>query len=196
MFFPDSELFRLVVLPALVFVARIVDVSIGTMRIIYISRGIKAVASLCGFFEVLIWLVAITQIMQALNNWIMYAAYAAGFAAGNYVGILIEAKLAVGLVAVRVITTEDASALIAHLRERRYGVTTMAARGVSGKVRLIFTIVKRRDAKTVLEGVRQFNPRAFVSIEDVRMVSEGTFPVPGLGSSRRLARIGSVRNQK
>jgi uncharacterized protein YebE (UPF0316 family) len=196
MVLPDSEIFRLAVLPALVFLARIVDVSIGTMRIIYVSRGLKVVASVCGFFEVLIWLLAITQIMQALNNVIMYVTYAGGFAAGNYVGIVIEGKLAVGMVAMRVITTEDATELIERLRESRYGVTTMAARGISGKVRLIFTIVKRKDMRVIADTVRTFNPKAFISIEDVRMVSEGTFPVSGDRPRRDFAGIRSVRKPK
>jgi uncharacterized protein YebE (UPF0316 family) len=97
------------------------------MRIIYVSKGMKAIAALCGFFEVLIWLGAITQIMQSLNNYAMYIAYAGGFAAGNYVGILIESRLAVGIVAIRIITMNDATKLIENLRDRHFGVTTIAA---------------------------------------------------------------------
>ena len=115
MLFPDSEMFRLAVLPALVFFARIVDVSIGTMRIIYVSRGLKVVASVCGFFEVLIWLMAITQIMQALNNVIMYITYAGGFAAGNYVGILIESKSGREAVLAGCVVDATGDADIAHL---------------------------------------------------------------------------------
>ena len=188
-----SELFRYVILPLLIFFARIIDVSLGTLRIIYLSRGLKSLAAFCAFFEILIWLIAITQIFQHLSNFGMYIAWAGGFATGNYVGIIIENKLAVGFVAVRIITQKDATELIKHLRERDYGVTTADASGLSGDVRLVFTIVRRKDLKEAISIIRQFNPRAFFSIEDVKAVKEGIFPPP---ANRLLTSIGSVRKAK
>lgn len=188
-----SELFRYVILPLLIFSARIVDVSLGTLRIIYLSRGLKSLAAVCAFFEILIWLIAITQIFQHISNFSMYIAWAGGFAAGNYVGIMLENKLAVGFVAVRVITRKDATDLIEHLRKRDYGVTSVAARGVSGNVRLVFTIIRRKNLKEVINIIRQFNPMAFFSIEDVRAVKEGVFPPSG---NRSLTSIRSVRKAK
>ncbi len=189
----DGNLFRYLILPLLIFSARIVDVSLGTLRIIYISRGFKLFATVCAFFEILIWLVAITQIFQHLSDFGMYLAWAAGFATGNYVGITIESRLAVGFVAVRIITQKDATELVNHLRERDYGVTTAAASGISGNVQLVFTIIRRKDLKEAIDIIKQFNPGAFFSVEDVRAVKEGVFPPYG---SRALNSIRSLKKAK
>lgn len=159
----------------LIFSLRLVDVTIGTLRIIYVSKGMKFYSAVCGFFEVLIWLIAITQIMKNLSNFMMYIAYAGGFATGNIVGIYIESKLAIGYAALRIITQKDATLLVDHLRAKDYGVTVVGARGLSGRVRIVFTIVKRKDLNELIEIVKQFNPNAFYSLEDIRAVSSGTF---------------------
>ena len=169
----NTTLFSLVLLPLLIFLARIMDVSIGTIRIILIGRGNKIVAPILGFFEVLIWLIAIQQIMQNLSNALYYIAYAAGFAAGNFIGMYIEEKLAIGVFLVRIITVEYASKLIDHLRRDDYGVTVLDAEGSKGKVNVI---VRRTDIKTIISIIDIYNPKAFYSIEDVRFVSEGVFP--------------------
>jgi uncharacterized protein YebE (UPF0316 family) len=174
--FADSPVFTWVVLPLLVFCMRVIDVSIGTIRIIYVARSVTLLATICGFFEVLIWLVSITQIMQNLDNYLTYLAYAGGFATGNFVGISIENRLAVGTVAVRAITQVDATPLLEHLAEADFGVTSLAARGTSGEVRLVFSVIKRKDLKTVIEIIKQHNPNAFISVEDVRSIREGYFP--------------------
>ena len=93
---PESHFFAWVVLPILIFLARICDVSLGTVRLIFVSRGFKYLAPVIGFFEVLIWILAMTQIMQNLTNPICYLGYAGGFATGNYIGILIAEKLSLG----------------------------------------------------------------------------------------------------
>ncbi|HEY8463067.1 MAG TPA: DUF2179 domain-containing protein [Bacillota bacterium] len=172
----NAEFFSWFVLPLLISVARICDVTIGTIRIIFVSRGQKIFASLLGFFEVLIWLIAIGQIMQNLNNFACYIAYAAGFAMGNYIGITIEAKLAMGVVMVRIITSHDGSSLITHLKEAGYGVTSIDAKGAIGPVHIIYTVIKRNALNEVVQMIHQFNPKAFYAIEDVRTVREGVFP--------------------
>ena len=176
MAFFDSELFRWIVLPILIFVARILDVSIGTIRIVFVSRGDKAIAPLLGFFEVLIWLLAIGQIIRNLSNFACYLAYGGGFAAGTLIGLIIEEKLAVGVLMVQVITKKDAGELIANLRASNYGVTVVTARGESGSVDVIYTIIRRSDLGTVVEIIKRFNPNAFYSVENVRSVSRGVFP--------------------
>lgn len=169
----DDTFWSLVVIPLLIFCARLLDVPLATVRIILLSRGMKKVAPLVGFFEILIWLVAIGQVMQHLDRWINYVAYAGGFAAGTWLGISLESRLALGLLSVRVITAEDATDLIQRLRTERFGVTDFAARGISGNVRLIFMVIQRKDLDRVMEIVRAIHPKAFVSISDVRSVSEG-----------------------
>ena len=175
--FCSSELFKFVILPAIIFLARICDVTLDTLRIIYVSRGMKYLAPLIGFFEVLIWLMAITQILSNMTNPIYYIAYAGGFAMGNFIGILIEEKMAIGTVVIRIITQKDATELIEFLKCDGYGMTHVDAQGAVGPVKIIFTIVKRKDVQNVLELLRKFNPLAFYTIEDVRSVRKGVFPL-------------------
>ena len=181
MSFYDSSLFTYLVLPALIIMARICDVTIGTLRIIVLSRGHKYLAPLLGFFEVLIWITVTAKIMQNLHNPICYVAYAGGFATGNLVGIIVEQRLAMGMVVIRIITGQDASQLITGLRDADYGVTSIPAQGSTGLVHVIFTIVRRSHLEEVEAKIREFNPKAFYSIEDIRYVSEGVFPqgMPG-----------------
>jgi uncharacterized protein YebE (UPF0316 family) len=172
----DSPFVTWVVIPLLIALARIIDVTLGTMRIIYISRGMKFLAPLFGFFEILVWLVAIGQIMKNLNNPVYYLAYAVGFAVGNLLGIFVEERLAVGRVILRIITQKDATELVKHLRSSGYGVTAVNAEGAKGPVKLLFTVIDRDKTESVVESVQTFNPKAFYSIEDVRLVREGIFP--------------------
>ena len=174
--FADSDVFTFVILPCLIFAARVCDVSLGTIRIILMSRGAKILAPILGFFEIMIWLIAIGKVVQNMDNWLCYIAYAGGFAAGNYVGICIEEKLAVGLFIIRVITSSDASALIQALRQEGYGVTSQVADGSSGKVNVLYSVIQRSEIQKVISMVKKFNRKAFYSIEDVRAISEGIFP--------------------
>lgn len=162
--------------PLLIFLARIFDVTIGTIRIISLSRGRRILAPILGFFEVLIWLFAIRQIFANLDHLSAFIAYAGGFAAGNFVGMLIEEKLALGHLAVRLITAADATPLVTELRAASFGVTTVAAQGQTGAVQLIFMVIERREYDRVMEIVRTLQPSAFVSVSDVRSASEGVFP--------------------
>ena len=170
------ELTVWLVIPLLIFIARIMDVSIGTLRVISIAKGMKMLAPVLGFFEVSIWLLAIGVILQNLNNWQNFIAFALGFAAGNYVGILIENKLALGTASLRIITRRDASELEMVLREKGYGLTSMDAEGKSGPVKVLFMLVSRSELPGIIKTVNKYNPHAFYSIEDVRFVNEGIFP--------------------
>jgi uncharacterized protein YebE (UPF0316 family) len=163
-------------LPLLIFIARVADVSLGTVRVIFVSRGLKYLAPIVGFFEIIIWLLAIGQIMQNLTNPICYIAYAGGFAAGNYIGIWIAEKLSLGIALIRVITSKDASELVQYLKTAEYGVTSVDAKGSAGKVQVVFTIVPRSEVASVVNLIKQFNPKAFYTIEEVGFVEEGIFP--------------------
>jgi uncharacterized protein YebE (UPF0316 family) len=173
--FLNSDMFRLLVLPLLIFCARICDVSLGTMRIIFVSRGMKYLAPVLGFFEVLIWLLAIGQIMKNLTNVTNYIAYASGFAAGNFVGIYLENKLSMGIQIIRVITRMDAGGLVEFLRHEGFTVTSIDAQGGTGPVKVLFTIVKRREMNKIIDIVKKFNPKAFYTVEDVKLVSEHSY---------------------
>ncbi|HNY76890.1 MAG: DUF2179 domain-containing protein [Sedimentisphaerales bacterium] len=173
----ESNLFAWGILPALIFLARICDVTLGTVRLIFVSRGFKYLAPVVGFFEVLIWILAIGQIMQNLSNWICYLAYAGGFATGNYVGMRVAEKLSLGIVLIRIITQRGAHALLDRLRKSDYGVTSLDGEGAAGPVQVIFTIVPRREVGAVVELVKAYNPKAFYSIEEVGFVERGVFPI-------------------
>ncbi len=182
----EFDWFNYVVLPLMIFAARVVDVTLGTLRIIFVSRSMKVLAPLIGFFEALIWLLAMGQIFQHLTNMGLYIAYAAGFSIGNYIGIYLEGKIAMGLLCVRTITTDDATELIEYLKENDFGVTSVSASGISGQVRLILSIIKRKDLKRMIQIIHEKMPKAFISIEDVRSVNEGFFPQKSLGLFSRL----------
>jgi len=162
-----SGLFTWVVLPVLIFVARILDVSLGTVRLIFVSRGFKYLAPVVGFFEVLIWILAMGQppnvsvgglpILCPLIK--TFRGYAGGFAMGNFVGICIAEKLSLGVVLVRVVTDKDASGLIESPRMFLSGV--------------IFTIVPRKEVRSVVNLVKKFDLQAFYSVEEVGFVEKG-----------------------
>lgn len=167
----DSSLLGLL----FIFFARIADVSIGTMRIILISRGHRYLAPLLGFFEVIIWLAAIGEVMGSVGGIASFLVYGAGFATGNYVGMMIESKIAIGIQALRIITTEKIVMLPLVLRQEGYGATTLKGWGAKGEVNIIFTIVPRKKVAEVMEIVRMFEPGAFITVEDVKSTSLGYF---------------------
>jgi uncharacterized protein YebE (UPF0316 family) len=193
--FFNSNLLGYILLPVMIFFARICDVSIGTMRIIFVSKGKKNIAPLLGFFEVLIWIIVISKIMQNLNNYINYIAYAAGFATGNLVGMIIEEKLAVGVQMIRVFTYQRGEELLQILNKSGFGATVVEASGSHEKVKLIYTIVHRNNLERVLRIINEFNPKAFYTIEDVKTVNEGIFP-PQRQRSLQLNVFRSWRNGK
>lgn len=183
--FFKSEAFILYGIPLLIALARITDVSIGTLRIIFVSKGLRLWAPILGFFEVSIWLGAISQVMENLTNLTNFFAYALGFSLGNYLGMYIENRLAIGMVVVRIITKVDSSKLVHALRAMRSSVTVADAEGNTGPVKIIFTVIKRSDIQHVRELILKYNSQAVYSIEDVRHASDPAFvtePLPRRGS--------------
>jgi uncharacterized protein YebE (UPF0316 family) len=169
--FIDTPAFNYILLPLFIFCLRICDVSLDTMRIIFMTKGYRNIAPVIGFFEVLIWIVAITRIMQNLDNWISYVAYAAGFATGNYVGMVLDEKLAIGYELIRVITGFDSGALVNALRSQGFGVTTLKASGMQGEVGIVDIIVNRKNQKQAIDLIKQHNPGAFFTIENIHFVN-------------------------
>lgn len=173
--FSDSWFFTWILLPALIFLARILDQSIGTMRLIFLSKGMKYIAPFLGFFEVIIWLLAVGQIMQHLDNWLCYIAYGAGFAMGNFIGITLEEKLSIGTSIIRVILTSQSPELIDALKSNNFGLTILDAEGAKGKVKILFSIIRRKEIPTFLRTLHDHHPTAFYTIEDVKAAKEGVF---------------------
>jgi len=173
----SSEVFSFLILPLLIFVARIADVSINTIRIIYVLGGRRWTATLLGFFESFIWLMAIRQIFEHLDNWICYIAYPGGFACGIYVGMLIEERIAYGKVIVRIITRKDVNDLIAFLNQQQFRFTHLNATGPDGHENLVFTVLERERLEDLLSKMRKLLPTAFYTVEKVNRVSESALVI-------------------
>jgi uncharacterized protein YebE (UPF0316 family) len=182
-------LFEYPYLPFLIFVARICDVTIGTLRIIFVSKGMKGVAPFLGFFEVLIWIVVISQILTKANDWICYIAYASGYATGNYIGMIIEERLAMGIYLVRVFTLNNGNELVQILNKKNFGATCLKGRGMSNEVDVVETVVSRKNMLVVESAIQDFDPEAFFVVEDVRSTQKGIFPSKNLSLLKRW-RIG------
>jgi uncharacterized protein YebE (UPF0316 family) len=166
-----------IIIPLLIFCARIIDVSMGTIRVIFISKGLKKVASILGFFEIIVWLLAISGIMKNLDNWISYVAYGAGFATGTYMGMLIEEKLSIGKVILRIITKKDSHKLVRKIRSRWHATILDGETTKDAKVKLIFMVLKKKEAKEVISLVNKYQPKAFYTIEDVRYAIDRGLPL-------------------
>lgn len=163
-------------LPLIIFFGRIIDVSLGTLRIIFVSKGEKYLAPLIGFFEVLIWIVVISEIFSRANDMTAYISYAAGYATGNFVGILIEQRIAFGILLCRVYTKKDGKELIAILNKKDFGATLIHGTGSVGDIDIIETVVNRKMLKTVDKILTDFDEGVFYVTEDIRTRQRGIFP--------------------
>ncbi|MEX1240933.1 MAG: DUF5698 domain-containing protein [Cyclobacteriaceae bacterium] len=168
----SDDVFSFVLLPLSIFFARILDVSINTVRIIYVLGGRKFTSTLLGFFESFIWLMAIRQIFEHLDNWICYVAYPAGFAAGIFVGMIIEEKIAYGKVIVRIITRKDINPLLQYLNKEYHRYTYVKAEGPDGQENLVFTVLERERLEALLMMLKEILPTAFYTVEKVNRAAE------------------------
>jgi len=173
----SSDIFSFLILPLLIFLARICDVSINTIRIIYMLGGRRLTATLLGFFEAFIWLLVIREIFKHLDNWLCYVAYPAGFACGIFVGMIIEEKIAYGKVIVRIITRKDVTQLIQYLNTQHFRFTKVNAEGPDGNETLVFTVLERERLDDLLNKLKELIPTAFYTIEKVKAAAEsGALP--------------------
>jgi uncharacterized protein YebE (UPF0316 family) len=173
----SDEVFTYFLLPLLIFVARICDVSINTIRIIYMLGGRRYTSTILGFFESFIWLMAIRQILLHLDNWICYVAYPAGFATGILVGMMIEERIAYGKVIVRIITRKDVTDLLAYLTKQEFRYTRVNAEGADGHENLVFTVLKRERLEELINQLKTTIPTAFYTVEPVKAAGEtGAIP--------------------
>lgn len=171
----DSFWIQWVILPILICSARILDQSIGTLRLIFLSKGMKRITPFLAFFESLIWLIAVSQILKHMDNFMTFIAYGLGFALGNYVGILLEEKISIGNAIVRIFPNTDSTLFIEYMKENNYGYTLMNAEGSKGPLKIIFSIVKRKHLTEFLNRTNEMLPNSFYTIEDVKSVKQGIF---------------------
>lgn len=168
----SSDMFTYVVLPLLIFFARVCDVSLSTIRILFVMNGKRLIAPILGFFEALIWLLAIGQIITNVDNVMSYLAYASGFAAGTFVGMYIEERLAVGMVVLRLIAKKMKPELIDFFHENNFRYSIVDGKGKHGDVNVMFLVVKREKLDKLIEGINIHHPKAFYTVEGVRQVNE------------------------
>ncbi len=168
----NNPYFTLYGIPALICLARVMDVSMGTLRIIFVSRGFKLLAMILGFFEVTIWIIAIGEVMKNLDNFINILAYSTGYSLGTLIGIMLENRLAIGVVVMRIITKRDSTELVNFLREKNYSLSVVDAEGNLGAVSIIFINLKRSSVSKLVPIIYEYNPLATYTIEDVRHVSD------------------------
>ena len=157
----------------LIFCLRLTDVTLGTLRILMTVRGRKYLAALIGFFEVTIFIVAVSQVVRNVHNVWMVLGYSLGFAAGTLVGMTIEERLALGFTVVRIISTDIENKIAEALRALGYGVTEMTGQGLRGAVEILEVVVQRHDLPVVLQTIDEVDSRAFVTVEETRRVYRG-----------------------
>lgn len=157
----------------LIFLLRVTDMSLDTMRVLFIMRGRRGIVWVLGFMQALIFIIAISIVLNDLDSVLKIIGYAAGFATGNVVGMLIEEKLAIGHIQISVISPRLGSAIAEKLRQEGYAVTEVAARGKDGMVALISCSVLRKNVGHIQKLINQIDPNAFITAEDVRPVRRG-----------------------
>jgi uncharacterized protein YebE (UPF0316 family) len=165
---PHAWLFAIII-----FCLRVGDMSLDTIRVLFMVRGKKLLVWVLGFFQALIFVVAISSVLTQLNNILNIIGYATGFATGNIVGMMIENRLAIGHVLVNIISSNRGSYIAERLRASGYAVTEIAGRGMNGTVFELHASVLRKDVSQVETIVLESDPQAFVTAEDVRPVRRG-----------------------
>lgn len=181
-FLTHFDWYAYLLLPLLIFLARVFDQSLGILRIIFATKGFTLPAFIFGFFESFVWLLAIGQIMSQIDNLFYYFVFAAGFATGNVMGIRMERRLSIGYVMARVVFQKDSEVSVARLKEKGYRLTLVDAMGMEHPVKMMFSTLKRSQVSDFVNTLKENNPNAFFTIEDVRQVKEGYF----IGKKRRL----------
>jgi uncharacterized protein YebE (UPF0316 family) len=158
-----------------IFLLRVGDMSLDTLRVLFLVRGNRPVVWFLGFFQSAIWVLAITSVLGHLGNPLAWIGYAAGFATGNVVGMAIEDKLAIGYRHLRVVSPLHGTEVADAIRLAGYGVTVLDGHGRDGPVSVINASVRRRDVERLQHIVRQADAESFISVEEIRPVHRGTF---------------------
>ncbi|MBN2609891.1 MAG: DUF2179 domain-containing protein [Candidatus Fermentibacteraceae bacterium] len=161
----------------LVFLARVLDVSLGTIRTISIIQGRTVLAFFLGFIEVSIWLGVISAVIgQVQANPVMAVFYALGFATGNVIGIMIERRLAMGSMVIKIMARDSAHRLATRIREMGFGVTEFQGTGMTGTVTELYIVCARKEFKGIMQEVRTIDPDIFYVTEPVGTLGSGKIP--------------------
>jgi len=160
----------------LIFGLRICDVSIGTLRTLYMVRGDRVRAIPLALVESGIWIIAISRVMAQVSNPLNMAAYAGGYAMGTLLGMTIEKWIASGWIVARIVSGEGATALAAAIRAAGFGVTVTTGEGREGDHRLMFVVTHRRRGQELLDLVKRIDPQAFLTVDPVHQAIGGFMP--------------------
>ena len=166
------------------------DVTLGTLRIILVTKGYRKFAPIAGFFEVLIWIFVMTQIIKHVDNVVCYFAWAIGFATGVFVGSTIENRIALGVVIIRMIISGNGEELISGLKKGGFSVTYVEGTGSKGPVKVLYTVTQRKLQNSAVRIIREFNPNTLYTIEDLKSAHQDFF---GVESSRKFQRVGKFK---
>jgi uncharacterized protein YebE (UPF0316 family) len=156
-----------------IFGLRLVDVSVGTLRMLMVLRGHKVIVWFLGFIQAFVFVTVIRTVWADIDNWLNIVGYAAGFATGNVLGIWLEGRIALGFIHLRIVSKGKGEELTERLREEGYAVTTIAGRGRDGTVNMLECSVRRRVEARVEELIQEIDPEAFITAERVRSVKRG-----------------------
>ena len=150
-----------------IFLLRLLDQTLGTLRLLYVNKGKPGLGAILGFVESAIWVVAISRVIQDLNDPLLIFGYALGFAAGTIVGSYIESSIAIGDVVVRIFTskTEESVSLSKELRDAGFGVTVINGEGMQGEVAILWCVTPRKKLKKVINLVEKVCPEAYLTTE-------------------------------
>ncbi|MCI0397006.1 MAG: DUF5698 domain-containing protein [Chloroflexi bacterium] len=156
-----------------VFVMRVIGVALATVRVLVMTRGRKLLSASMGFFEVLVYVLAIGQVVNDLANVWNLLGYCLGFAAGTLIGMALEERMALGFATVRIISRYQGQHLAEVIRQAGYGATIEWGQGRNGAVSLVNAIVRRKEVNAVVALADQIDPDAFVTIEETRTIRRG-----------------------
>jgi uncharacterized protein YebE (UPF0316 family) len=156
-----------------IFFLRVVDMTLDTLRVLYVMRGRRNIAWILGFLQSAVFVIAITSVLSNLDNPLNIVGYAAGFATGNVIGMVIEEKLAVGFTHVQIISSRRGVVLAQGLRDNGFAVTEIPARGKDGMVSLLNLSVRRKQVFAVETIVNDFDNGTFMTVEEVRPMRRG-----------------------
>lgn len=185
----EIDVISYILLPALIFLARVADVTVATVKLMFVVNNARRMAAILGFFEALITIMALSRIMQDASNMLAFVMYAAGFATGTYVGMWIEEKLAYGSVLIRIISKHIPNELLSYLTEHQYRYSLLDANDQSGNTQVLFTVCKRSKIESFLTNLERIAPQALYTIEGVKQVSHELLPQQKKTPSISLERV-------
>lgn len=185
----NFDIISYILLPALIFLARLADVTVATVKLMFVVNNARKMAAILGFFEALITITALSRIIQDANNLPAFVMYAAGFASGTYVGMWIEQKLAYGSVLVRIISKDLPEELFQYLAEHKYRFSLVDAYDELGNTRVLFTVCKRSSAGALISHLESVAPHAFYTVEGVKQASHDLLPASQTAPRMNLARV-------